>query len=105
MAPSAYQPGKPAPRAGQYEELNVFGSPTGRMALMAEGDQLPPAPRGFTWRPLAERSVAELRQEAARYRRMAQTATTNEVMEALRNIADRLEALADQREREERGQP
>lgn len=72
---------------------------------MAEGDQLPPAPRGFTWRPLAERSATELREEAARYRRMAQTATTRDVMESLRKVADRLEALADQREREQRDQP
>jgi hypothetical protein len=104
MAPRAYQPSKPAPMAGEYQELNALGAPTGRMALMAQGDQLPPAPRGFSWRPLSQRTAAELRSEAAQYRSMAATATTTAVKVSLENIADKLEALAEQREREERGQ-
>ena len=39
-----------APATGNYEELNVFGSHTGKVVYVAEGDQLPPAPRSFTWR-------------------------------------------------------
>ena len=31
MAPRAYQPSKPAPMAGEYQELNALGAPTGRM--------------------------------------------------------------------------
>ena len=36
---------------------------------------------------------------------MAETATTMAVMEALRRIADRFDAMADQREQEERRKP
>jgi len=98
------QPGDRAPNSGGYQELNVFGSPTGRVVLVAEGDKLPRAPRGFTWRSLSERSVAELRAQAAEYRRMAGTARTAAVMRGLNKVADRLEALADRREREEKGE-
>jgi hypothetical protein len=35
---------------------------------------------------------------------MAETATTAEVMDGLRKIADRLDALADRKDRENRGQ-
>jgi hypothetical protein len=44
------QPGDPTPREGHYEALNVFGSKTGRIVQMNEGQPLPPLPRGFTWR-------------------------------------------------------
>jgi hypothetical protein len=50
MEPHEHRPGEPASRSGQYEELNVFGSRTGRMAHVEEGKELPGAPRGFTWR-------------------------------------------------------
>jgi hypothetical protein len=49
-----HQPGAHAPVAGHYEELDVFGSPTGRVEHVREGDRLPHAPRGFTWRRVAE---------------------------------------------------
>jgi hypothetical protein len=42
---------------------------------------------------------------AAEYRRMAETSTMTAVMESLRRIADRFDAMADQRERDERGEP
>ncbi len=51
-----------------------------------------------TWRPLSERSVAELRAQAAEYRRMATTATTEQVMRSLRDLADRFDRTADQRD-------
>ena len=41
---------RPAPATGHYEELNVFGSHTGKTAHVTEGEPLPGAPRGFTWR-------------------------------------------------------
>ena len=41
---------RPAPATAHYEELNVFGSPTGAVVHVREGDRLPGAPRGFTWR-------------------------------------------------------
>jgi hypothetical protein len=84
--------------------LNVLGSPSGRVVLAAKGSGRPIAPRGFTWRTLAERSATELRAKAAEYRRMAGTARTVIVMRGLYKIADRFEALAEQREREEKGE-
>jgi hypothetical protein len=103
MAPNEYPPGKRAPVAGDYQELSALGTPTGKLALMTEGEPLPPAPRGFSWRLLSQRSAAELRAEAAKYRRMAASATTIVARDSLNKIADRFESLADQREREERG--
>jgi hypothetical protein len=44
-------PGEHAPATGHYEELNVFGSPTGVVHHAREGKRLPAAPHGFTWRP------------------------------------------------------
>ena len=43
MEPYEHRPGEPASRSGQYEELNVFGSRTGRMAHVEEGNELPGA--------------------------------------------------------------
>jgi hypothetical protein len=37
---------------GVYELRNVLGSPAGERAIVARGDPLPAAPRGFTWRLL-----------------------------------------------------
>ena len=103
MASSEYQPGEPAPSAAAYEELNIFGTPTGRIAVLAKDETFPPAARGFRWRPLSDHSVAELRARAAEYRRMAQTARTPNAMDSLRRLAERFDAMADQREREEGG--
>jgi hypothetical protein len=64
--------------------------------FMSEGG----IPRGFDWRPLSELTVSELRSKADNYYRMAATATTQQVMESLRKLADHLEELADQRERD-----
>ena len=49
-----HQPGAHAPVTGQYEELNVFGSSTGRVEHVREGERLPNAPRGFSWRRTEE---------------------------------------------------
>jgi hypothetical protein len=95
-----HRPGERALMPGVYEELNVFGTPTGRLALMAAGDQIPAAPRGFRWRPLSELRVAELRALAARYWSMGATAASIEVMEALQRIATRIHTMADQRDAE-----
>ena len=45
-----HRPGEPAPEHGHYEELNVFGTPTGRTTQAREGEALPQGPIGFTWR-------------------------------------------------------
>ncbi len=41
--------GEPAPAAGTYEQLNIFGSPTGVRVKMTRGHPLPAAPRGHNW--------------------------------------------------------
>jgi len=101
MERNEWLPGVPAPYSGLFEEVNIFGRPTGMLAVGDEGEPLPGAPRGFGWRPLAELSVAELRARAVQYRAMVATATTEQIMAGLRNIAERLDALADQRERDQ----
>jgi hypothetical protein len=102
MTLSEHDPGARATETGAYEELNVFGRPTGRTAVVAKDEEFPDAARGFSWRALAEHSVAELRARAAEYRRTAETARTGTVMDSSRKIAARFDALADQREQEER---
>jgi len=42
--------GARAPVTAYYEELNVFGTPTGAVVRAREGDPLPAAPRSVTWR-------------------------------------------------------
>jgi hypothetical protein len=49
-----HQPGTHAPATGHYEELNVFGTPTGRLAHVREGERLPGSPRGFSWRQVTD---------------------------------------------------
>ena len=43
-------PGECAPMNGHYEELNVLGARTGKVLHVQQGELLPKAPRGFTWR-------------------------------------------------------
>jgi hypothetical protein len=54
MAREEHQPGTRAPMTGHYEEMNIFGSGTGRIEHVREGELLPRAPRGFSWRPVEE---------------------------------------------------
>jgi hypothetical protein len=103
MALFEHQPGGPAPGTGEYEELNVFGTPTGRVAVVDKDEELPEAARGFSWRALGDRPVAEIRANAAEYRRMAETARTPGVRESLRKLAERFDRLANQRERSRNG--
>jgi hypothetical protein len=51
--------------------------------------------------PLSQRSVAELREQAMAYRRMAETAHVLDIRARLVKIAARFDALADQREQQE----
>jgi hypothetical protein len=105
MEPREHWPGERAEVPGAYEELDVLGTPTGRIVLAAQDEELPAAPRGFSWRPLSEQSAAEIRARAEEYRRMAESARTLPVRESLRKLAERLDAIADRREQEERGKP
>lgn len=54
MSVIEYPPRSRAPAAGTYGELNVFGSRTGTVVVLEAGEPLPSAPRGFTWRLLAD---------------------------------------------------
>jgi hypothetical protein len=105
MVPRDQPPNERRASPDIYEELGACGAPTGRLVLAAKGDGLPDLPRGFSWRPLSERSQAEVRARAEEFRRMADTATTQTVRDSLRKLAERLESLAARREREERGDP
>jgi len=98
MGQTEYQSGERVPRSGDYEQVNVFGSWTGWVAELTEGESFPAGPRGFGWRPLSERPAAELRAQAAEYRRMAETARTEIALSGLLKVAGRL----DERERAER---
>jgi hypothetical protein len=91
-------PGASARVSSPYKELNVFGTSTGNTIFVLEGGKKPAGPRGFGWRPLADRSVAELRARASRYRQMAETATTWQAMDGLQRLAVGFEELAGWRE-------
>jgi len=45
-----HHPGDRAPITGDYEQLNVFDTPTRTIVCVPEGDWLPCGPRRFTWR-------------------------------------------------------
>lgn len=49
MTSPEYPPGVRAPASGMYEQRNVLGSSTGLRVVIAQGETLPAAPRGFTW--------------------------------------------------------
>ncbi len=95
-----YEPGTPAPVAGSYQELNIFGVPTGAAVYSAKGALLPRLPRGFRWRFVArplisEMSAADLLARAADFQRMAATAATVETRDALLRIAKRFKVAAE----------
>lgn len=48
--PPEYIPGESAEVSGTYELLNFAGTPTGQTVAVEEGQALPPAPLGWTWR-------------------------------------------------------
>jgi hypothetical protein len=50
---SDLDPNDYAPASGRYELLNVFGTETGESVSVAEGDQLPATPIGFSWQLVA----------------------------------------------------
>ena len=47
---SDHAAGSRAPVSGDYELLNVFGSPATHSVAVGKGELLPPAPIGFRWR-------------------------------------------------------
>ena len=96
-----FSPGQRASAGGPYEELNVFGTRTGKVVDVHAGETFPAAPRGFSWRSLSALSVAELRERAVYFRAMAATATTEGTKASLLKLADRFDALAAKRESDE----
>ncbi len=54
--PPEYFPGDPAPAAGTYEQVNIFGRPNGVRVDMSHGDPFPQAPVGHTWRAVERKS-------------------------------------------------
>ena len=57
-----YPPGTAAPTGGMYDQCGVLGTPTGVRITVERGQELPAAPRGFTWRAVElppERSAAD----------------------------------------------
>jgi hypothetical protein len=53
-----HAPGEAAPVAGTYEQLNIFGRPTGIRVNVRHGHPLPSAPLGHNW-TLAEDDMTE----------------------------------------------
>ena len=53
VEPINYAPGSAAPESGTYEQLDVFRIPTGITEHVIRGERLPLAPRGYTWRKMA----------------------------------------------------
>ena len=53
-----HAPGETAPVAGTYEQLNIFGRPTGVRVSVAHGHALAAAPVGHNW-SLAEEDWTE----------------------------------------------
>jgi hypothetical protein len=47
-----------APVTGLYEQRTVLGTLTGVRVTVAQGDALPAAPRGFTWRVVCSRAAS-----------------------------------------------
>jgi len=50
-------PGSPAPAPGTYEELNIFGVPTGRRVTVRDDEELPRSARGFRWRRVGDHAA------------------------------------------------
>jgi hypothetical protein len=98
MISADYPPGARAPLTASYEELNVLGARTGKVIVAQEGNDLPSAPRGFTWRPQLRRLATELRDLAQQIRRVAATATPLETRDSLLRLSRKIVALAAENE-------
>ena len=116
---SDHAAGSRAPVSGDYELLNVFGSRTGETVAIVEGEFLPAAPIGFSWRlikvspvmarlsvfdrkpPLSMLTATQLLELAGEFRAMALTASTPAVRQSLNTLVVRYVMLAAKREIEE----
>ena len=50
-----YPPGSTVPETGAYQQIDVFGMLTGISEWLREGERLPLAPIGYSWRKVTER--------------------------------------------------
>ena len=77
---SEHDPADAATASGRYELLNIFGTATGEALSVCEGERLPAAPLGHSWRlvsidePLevARRRVLEAEKRIARQASLVQ---------------------------------
>jgi hypothetical protein len=53
-----HHPGERASASGLYNEINIFGTPTGPSVSAERGEQLPHGPFGFGWRFTGENKTA-----------------------------------------------
>jgi hypothetical protein len=51
---SPHASGQPAPVSATYEQMNVFGTPTGVRVRVQRGHPLPDAPIGHEWAVVVE---------------------------------------------------
>jgi hypothetical protein len=58
MVKPEHAPGEAAPISGTYEQLNIFGEPTGIRVKVGHRHPLPSAPLGHNW-TLHEADTAE----------------------------------------------
>jgi hypothetical protein len=49
--------GEVAPKTATYEEINIFGQPTGIRAGVSRGCPFPRSPIGYFWRSVEEHSA------------------------------------------------
>jgi hypothetical protein len=54
-----HAPGDAAAAAGVYEQLNVFGRPTGIRVALTHGHPLPNAPIGHSWMLIDEDTASD----------------------------------------------
>jgi hypothetical protein len=50
LCDNEHLPGERVSETACYDELNVFGTPTGNTTHVKQGERLPHGPVGFTWR-------------------------------------------------------
>ena len=78
LLPFEYAPNDNAPASGRYELLNISGTPTHEAISASEGERLPAAPLGYSWRlvandvEVARRRVLEAEERIARQETLVQ---------------------------------
>jgi Resolvase, N terminal domain len=86
-----------APASGRYELLNIFGTPTSEAVSASEGERLPAAPLGYTWRLIAVDEPLEVarRRVLEAEKRVARQESLVEEMELGRSVLHVASAMAE----------